>query len=102
MNQTFISTSGSRLARAECAANGHWSVEFLLEGTNVCCLVADPHNRNVVYAGTQNNGVIRSDDRGKTWQPSGMQGHIIKAIAASPAERGLIVVGTKPPSLFVS
>ena len=102
MNRTFISTSGSRLARAECAANGQWSVEFLLEGTNVRCLAADPHNRNVVYAGTQGNGMLCSEDRGKTWQPSGMEGHLVKAIAVSPAEPGLIVAGTKPPGLFVS
>src|SRR5215211_3771160 len=102
MNQVFISTSGSRLARAECAANGHWSVEFLLEGTNVRCLAADPHHPNVVYAGTHSDGVLRSEDRGKTWQPSGMEGHIVKAIAVSPAESGLIFAGTKPPSVFVS
>jgi hypothetical protein len=102
MNRTFISTNGSRLARAECIASGQWSVEFLLEGTNVRCLAADPHNRNVVYAGTQDNGVLRSDDRGKTWQPSGMEGHLVKAIAVSPAEPGLIVTGTKPPGVFVS
>jgi hypothetical protein len=102
MNRTFISTNGSRLARAECIASGQWSVEFLLEGTNVRCLAADPHNRNVVYAGTQDNGVLRSNDRGKTWQPSGMEGHLVKAIAVSPAEPGLIVTGTKPPGVFVS
>jgi hypothetical protein len=102
MNRTFISTSGSRLARAECAANGQWSVEFLLEGTNVRCLAADPHNRNVVYAGTQDNGVLRSDDRGKTWQPLGMEGHVVKAIAVSPVEPGLVVVGTRPASVFIS
>jgi hypothetical protein len=102
MNRTFISTNGSRLARAECAANGQWSVEFLLEGTNVHCLAADPHNRDVVYAGTQGNGILRSEDRGKTWQPCGMEGHLVKAIAVSPAEPGLIVAGTKPPGIFFS
>lgn len=101
MNRAFISTSGSRLARAECA-NGRWSVEFLLEGTNVRCLAADPLNGNVVYAGTQGNGVLRSDDRGKTWQPLGMEGQVVKAIAVSPMEAGLVFAGTKPPGIFVS
>src|SRR5688572_10332627 len=100
--KTFISTNGSRLARAECDAHGRWSVDYLLEGSNVRSLAADPHNRNVVYAGTQGSGVLRSDDRGKTWQQSGMQGHIVKAIAVSPAKPGLIVAGTKPPGVFVS
>lgn len=46
--------------------------------------------------------MLRSDDWGKTWQPSGMEGHLVKAIAVSPAEPGLIVAGTKPPDIFVS
>ncbi len=102
MNRTFISTNGDRLARAECAANGHWSVEFLLEGTNIRCLTADPHNGNIVYAGTQGNGMLRSDDRGKTWQSSGMRGRVIKAIAVSPVKADLVFAGTKPPGIFVS
>lgn len=98
----FISTSGSRLARAECDVKGHWSVEFLLEGPNVRCLAADQHNRNVVYAGTQGNGVLRSDDWGKTWQPAGMEGHIVKSIAVSSCEPGTIFAGTKPAQVFVT
>ncbi len=102
MSKVFVSTNGSRLVRAECGANGNWSVEFLLDGTNVRCLAADPHNPNVVYAGTHDHGVLRSDDRGKTWQLSGMKGHIVKALAVSPAKPGLIFAGTKPPGVFVS
>jgi photosystem II stability/assembly factor-like uncharacterized protein len=102
MNRIFISTNGGRLARAECGVNGHWSVEFLLEGANVRCLATDPCNPNVVYAGTQGNGVFRSEDRGKTWQPSGMEGHIIKAIAVSPVEPSTVYAGTKPAQVFVS
>ncbi len=101
MNRIFLSTNGSRLARAECQ-NDQWSVEFLLEGANVRCLAVDPHNQNIVYAGTQDKGVLRSNDRGKTWQPLGMEGHVVKAIAISPVEPGLIVVGTRPANVFIS
>lgn len=101
MNRTFISTSGSNLVRAECR-DDQWSVESVLDGTNVRCLAVDPHNQNVVYAGTQGQGMLRSDDKGKTWHPSGMEGHIVKAIAISPAEPGLIVVGTRPANIFIS
>lgn len=101
MNRVFISTNGSRLARAECHSD-QWSVEFLLEGANVRCLAVDPHNQNIVYAGTQDKGVLRSNDRGKTWQPLGMEGHVVKAIAISPAEPGLIVVGIRPARVFIS
>lgn len=102
MSRIFLSTNGSRLARAECGENGQWSVEFLLEGTNVRCLAVDPHNPNVAYAGTQGGGLRRSDDKGKTWHPLGMEGQVVKAIAVSPAEPGLMVVGTRPASVFIS
>lgn len=102
MNRIFISTSGSRLARAECGPNGNWSVEFLLEGTKVRCLAADPHNPNVIYAGTQETGVLRSADGGKTWQPAGLAGHVIKSIAVSPSEQATVYAGTRPSLIFVS
>lgn len=102
MNRVFLSTNGDRLARAECEANGGWSVEFLLEGRNVRCLVADPHNRNVIYAGTQGDGVLRSSDGGRTWQPAGLSGQVIKSIAVSPCEPGTVYAGTRPALIFVS
>lgn len=102
MNRTFISTNGSRIARAECDADGSWSVTFLLEGTPVSCLAADPNNPDIVYAGTKGSGVLRSDDRGRTWRSAGMDGQIVKAIAVSPVDSDLIVAGTKPPAVFVS
>lgn len=101
MNRIFLSTNGSRLARAECN-NDQWSVEFLLEGTSIRCLAVDPNNPNTVYAGTQDRGLLRSDDKGKTWHPLGLEDHVIKAIATSSAEPGLIVVGTRPASVFIS
>ncbi len=102
MNRIFIATNGHRLARAECDMNSGWSVEYPLEGTNIPCLAADPHNGNVVYAGTQGSGLLRSDDKGKTWHPLGMDGHVVKAIAVSPAQPGLMVVGTRPARVFIS
>src|SRR5690349_19378130 len=102
MNRIFISTSGNRLARAECGVDGNWAVEFLLEDKNVCCLTADPSNPNIVYAGTRGNGLLRSEDRGKTWQPAGLDGQIIKSIAICRADPQVIYVGTKPPAIFVT
>lgn len=102
MNRVFLSTNGSRLARAECGTGSDWSVEFLLEGKAVCCLAADPHQPNVVYAGTKGQGVLRSADRGKTWQPSGLQGQVVKAIAVSPSEPDAVYAGTKPACIFRS
>lgn len=54
----------------------------------------------VVYAGTQGDGVFRSDDAGESWQHAGLAGAIVKAFAV--AEDGTVYAGTKPPALFVS
>lgn len=98
----FIATTGKSLARAERDSSGAWTVEYLLEGQDVRCLAADLHNPNIVYAGTQGEGLLRSDDSGKTWQPAGMEGQVVKSIAFCRAEPGTIYLGTKPPAVYVS
>src|SRR6266508_6630004 len=87
---------------ATCESNGAWSVEYLLADQDVRCLAADPIHLGVVYAGMQGQGVLRSDDRGGTWSPPGLDGRIVKALAVSPTELGVVYAGTKPPLLFVS
>ncbi len=75
MNATlFLAATGHGLARASRNANGDWTVEGLLAGQDVRCLAADPLNPNVIYAGTQGNGVLGSNDRGATWRPVGLAG----------------------------
>jgi photosystem II stability/assembly factor-like uncharacterized protein len=101
-DKVFLATTGSGLARAERDTNGDWPVEPLLEGHDVRSLAADPLNAGVVYAGTQGEGVLRSTDRGQTWQPAGMTGQIIKSLAVSPHESGVIYAGTKPAGVFVT
>lgn len=98
----FISTIGNGLVRAECDPDGNWSVESLLDGQQINCLMTYPHRAGVVYAGTQGSGLLRSDDRGKTWQTTGLDGQVVKSIAFCRAEPGVMYVGTKPPSIFVS
>ena len=50
------------------------------------------------FAGTKGNGVLRSEDHGKTWHPSGMQGQVVKAIAVSPVEP-IWLSRNQPPAL---
>jgi photosystem II stability/assembly factor-like uncharacterized protein len=99
---TFIATTGDNLARATRTTNGAWSVETLLPETQVNCFAARAHDPNVVYAGTQGNDVLRSEDCGKTWQPAGMEGQVVKSLAASASEADALYAGTKPPAVFVS
>lgn len=101
-NRVFLATTGSGLARATRDANDVWSVEALLEGHDVRCLAADPLNAGVIYAGTQGEGVLRSDDRGQTWAPAGLADQIVKSLAASPHEAGVLYAGTKPAGVFVT
>lgn len=100
-HKVFIATTGNGLARASYV-NGEWVIEQLLADQDVRCLVADPLNPNVVYAGTQGKGVLRSTDGGPTWQPAGLAGLIVKALAISQIEPGVVYAGTKPPLIFVS
>lgn len=101
-NKVFVATTGSGIARASCAPSGEWSVVRLLEDMDVRCLAADPFNPSTVYAGTHEQGVLRSDDKGETWQPVGLPGQAIRAIAASPTQPGVVYAGVKPPGLYVS
>jgi photosystem II stability/assembly factor-like uncharacterized protein len=99
---TFVATTGQGIGRAESTADGSWAVDYRLAEQDVRCLAADPINSDTVYAGTQGNGVLRSDDRSKTWQSAGLSGCIVKSIAVSRLERDTLYAGTKPPMLFVS
>jgi photosystem II stability/assembly factor-like uncharacterized protein len=99
---TFLATTSHGLARASQSASSEWSVELLLSEQDVRCLAADPLNPNVLYAGTQGKGVLRSNDGGKTWRSVGLAGQIVKALAASRTQPGMVYAGTKPALLFVS
>jgi photosystem II stability/assembly factor-like uncharacterized protein len=99
---TFLATTGHGLARATRVLNDEWQVESPLTDQDIRCLAADPSHSTMVYAGTQGNGVLRSNDAGKTWQPIGLAGQIVKALAISRTQPGTIYAGTKPALLFVS
>jgi photosystem II stability/assembly factor-like uncharacterized protein len=66
------------------------------------CLAPDPLVQGRAWCGTSRAGVFRSDDGGRTWQPVGLGGPLIMAIAASPAQRDLVWVGTEPSELWSS
>lgn len=64
--------------------------------SRVSAVVVDPFDGNIVYAGTDGNGVIKSVDAGHTWQSSneGLAYPIVKALVADPVHRGVIFAGT--------
>ena len=98
----FIATTGSGLRRAVLSPHNEWSVESMIVDQDVRCLASDPLHRQLIYAGTQGEGVLRSDDRGKTWRSAGLDGHTVKSLAVSRMEPDTVYAGTKPALLFVS
>ena len=79
-DKIFLACFDKGVARAECGPNGDWTVQQLATEHKIHCLAADPSERRRVYAGTP-HGVLRSEDCGLTWQPNGMDGHIVKSLA---------------------
>ncbi len=100
--RVFLATTGHGLARAQGAADGTWRVDHLLTGRDVRCLASDPSAPGRAYVGTQGDGVLRSDDRGLTWQPAGLTGRIVKSLAVGPNRPAAIYAGVKPPGVFLS
>jgi hypothetical protein len=101
LNKTMLAINGNGLTRAARQSSG-WQLSSCLLGMRVNCLVSDPHQPGVVYAGTQNGGVLRSGDAGKTWESIGMEGIPVKSLAVSPHQRGVIYAGCKPAALYFS
>jgi hypothetical protein len=98
----FLSTTNGGIARAIPSA-GQWKIEQVYQGSDsVSCLVSDPLNPNILYAGTNGGGVLRSDDCGLTWQPAGMHGQIVKSLAISPHTPGVVYAGIKPSAVFIT
>ena len=100
--RVYMSTTGSGVARASCLGAGKHEIETLLSEVEVKCLSADRLERVRVYAGTRGEGVLRSDDRGKTWRPAGLAGRVVTAVSTSPSQQDVVYAGTKPAHLFVS
>ncbi len=101
-SETFVASVGHGIAIADCAADNTWQVSRVLEDVSVTCVVGDPGNPDGVYAGTRERGVLKSDDRGRTWQSVGLSDQVVKSIAVCRADPGVIYAGTKPPAIFVT
>lgn len=85
-----------------------WAVEEHLQGRSPECVAVDPQYPARVYCGTWGNGLWRSDDAGRTWEPvgNGIAHAEITSVAVSPAERsrqpGVVYAGTEPSAVFRS
>ena len=102
MNQTpfsaLFATTGTGIQRA-ARSGGKWVLTDHLEDRDVRCLAVD--GRGTVVAGTQGEGVWRSDD-GKSWTQSGLATEIVKSLSFCAAQPETLYAGTKPPHLYRS
>jgi photosystem II stability/assembly factor-like uncharacterized protein len=76
-------------------AVGSWSRSGL-DGLQVNAIEADPGNPNVLFAGTNGQGIYRSTDGGRTWtQTNSGLGHLyVNDILVSPADSNIVFAGT--------
>ena len=78
------------------------SVETGLEGRGARCLALDPEDPDILYVGTSDEGVFKSENGGAAWeQLSGIEHPRVTAVAVSPTD-GAVYAGTEPSALFVS
>ncbi len=70
---------------------------------HIPCVTVDPHDRERVYAGTQ-EGPYVSTDNGGTWRRLNFPRHDLQvwSIAVHPANPNKLYVGTSPLGVFVS
>lgn len=98
-NHIFIATS-SGLVIAE-RANGEWQVsERALQGKYLTSVIA---RQGVILAGSR-EGVLRSDDLGKTWRDAsnGLAVKYVRWLAYHPGISDCEFAGTEPANIFVS
>jgi photosystem II stability/assembly factor-like uncharacterized protein len=100
-NKIFLTCFDRGVTRAACDPAGAWTVTQAATAHKINCLTAAPSEPSHLYAGTP-DGVLYSADGGLTWQPGGMEGHIVKSLAVSPHDARTIYAGTKPARMFVS
>jgi hypothetical protein len=85
-----------------------WTIDQHLGGRSPQCVAVDPRDPTRAYCGTARDGLFRSHDSGRTWEPvgPGIEHGTIKAVAVSPAERaegfGIVYAGTEPSAVFRS
>jgi photosystem II stability/assembly factor-like uncharacterized protein len=64
--------------------------------SSLTALVIDPHNSNILYAGTSGGGVFRSIDSGANWSPcnDGLTNLDVQVLAVAPSNPNTYYAGT--------
>jgi photosystem II stability/assembly factor-like uncharacterized protein len=87
------------------SANGgeQWSL-IALRGKGIRTVVQDPTKAKIFWAGTEDDGVFRSEDGGLTWRSSNNDSQLVTvyAIAIDPTNSNIIYLGTHEGGVYRS
>jgi photosystem II stability/assembly factor-like uncharacterized protein len=73
------------------ATSSTWSSSTTgITASRVSSLAAPPSGGRTVYAGTEWQGVFRSDDDGASWRAAGLAGRFIRGLAVSPTSASTV------------
>jgi len=103
----FYVVAGESLVHVQ-ENHGQWSLEVVDVAQRFLCLAADKRHSGRFYAGTFDDGLWKSDDFGRTWEPvgTGITSQRIPSVAVSPTEKlgeySVVWAGTEPSGLFRS
>jgi photosystem II stability/assembly factor-like uncharacterized protein len=100
-NRLLAATEGGIYMSAD---KGEIWAPAALEGRGVRTIVQDPQHANVFWAGTEDDGVFRSDNKGKGWEAFNHGAPLVTvyAIAIDPKNSGTIYLGTHEGGVYRS
>src|SRR2546428_2015159 len=85
-----------------------WTIDEHLDGLSPECVAVDLRSPAQVYCGTARDGLFRSRDSGRNWEPAGpgIDDRMITAVDVGYAEQadgfGVVYAGTEPSAVFRS
>src|ERR1700741_700745 len=85
-----------------------WTIDAHLGGLSPACVSVDLRSPAQVYCGTARDGLFRSRDSGRNWEPvgPGIDHPMITAVDVGHAEKadgfGVVYAGTEPSAVFRS
>ncbi|WP_255195009.1 WD40/YVTN/BNR-like repeat-containing protein [Halorarius litoreus] len=97
-DRRFLSTTPNGVA---CVTETGVLSEHLQDET-VTSLAAGPAGSELVLAGTENSGVVRSTDGGETWTPRGLDGETVMSVAVAPSDPDRLYAGVRPSGVYRS
>ncbi len=106
MREFFLGMDDELLIVKE-TANGYRSFSHL-EGMQPTRIAIDPQDKNIIYCGTQLDGLFKSEDGGEHWSAIGkaIQSEKVTSVAVSPLKKAngnsIVYAGTEPSMLYYS